>query len=103
MLKTLLATVILPACSNLSANCDGTPPLHRRLTAKEIKLVQSIYLRVYMVVFTIRIDVHIKRAFLSFERAVVIYRRVLVTRAFDWLSIVFVNLVLSVKSDKDLV
>lgn len=56
-----------------------------------------------MVVFTIRIDVHIKRAFLSFERAVVIYRRVMVTWAFDWLSIVFVNLVLSVKSDKDLV
>lgn len=43
---------ILPACSNLSANCIGTPPLQGRLTVKEIKLVNSIEPRAFSCVFT---------------------------------------------------
>lgn len=100
--KTLPATVILPARSNLSANCNGTPPLHRRLTGKEIKLEQSIYPRVYSCIYNIDWCSHQPRGLVVWTRSC------LLSTGYSYAgislgSIVFVNLVLSVKADKDLV
>lgn len=51
--------VILPACSNLSANCNGTPPLHECLTGIKIKLLYSICLKAFCCVFTAAIAIRV--------------------------------------------